>query len=88
MRYLCGCFLVLAFGCTTGLQKSYVVADEENHSVLSPAIEKWLAKEPGNVIKPGPDADDAKHAYEIKLRSWKFRIDEAKRLIAEQEAND
>ena len=83
MKKLMVSCLVLFIGCSN-LHKDYVDADEQTYKVIAPAVEKWLTMEPGLVIRPGEDAESAKAAWEVKLRSWKFRIDKAKQLIEEE----
>lgn len=75
--------LVLLVGCGS-LHQDYVEADSANYDVVAPAIGKWLVNEPGNVCETPQDVQD----WQLKLRSWKFRVEEAKRLLAEEQKDN
>ena len=74
--------LLIPAGCTfQSLNADLVQADEETYSVVAPQVQKWLTKEPGLTLSD----EEAVRDWEVKLRSWKDRIDNAKRVLAEQE---
>ena len=82
MKHLLFSLPLLLLGCTSSnLNKDYIAADAETYSVVAPQVEKWLSHEPGLTLQ---DPEDV-HDWNVKLRSWKFRITEAERLLAEQE---
>lgn len=76
--------LVLIVGCHTNLQREYVEADDKTLEVVKPAIEKWLKNEPGNVCRDEEDVND----WHMKLHSWRLRVIEARRALAEQEKQE
>ena len=81
MKHLLFSIPILLIGCTNNLNRDYIAADAETYSVVAPQVEKWLSHEPGLTLQTSEDVQD----WEVKLRSWKFRITEAERLLAEQE---
>lgn len=82
MKHLAVLFLVLLTACGS-LQEDYVAQDENTYNVVAPQIQEWLKYEPGLTLKDPKDKED----WERKLRSWDFRIKEAKALIAKEKAD-
>ena len=69
--------LLLPSGCVSNLQADYVAADEETYNLVKPVVVEWSGLAPGV-------SDQQRLDWELKLRSWEFRIQQAKRLLAEE----
>ena len=74
---LLGIVLLLPSGCQSNLQADYVAADQETYNLVKPVVEEWKGLAPGL-------SDEQKGDWDLKLRSWDFRIQQAKRLLAEE----
>lgn len=84
LTFLFLCLLLIPTGCQSNLQEDYVLSDEATYSVVAPAIEKWLTTEPGLVCQDGAEVQD----WQRKLRSWQFKIEQAKKALEAQKESE